>query len=58
MAPLLSGDCAPLRDGAPYEFVRTVFYRVVTPLRKLETNQFLKAWQRFQRLKHVEDHFT
>ena len=27
--------------------------------RKLETNnQFLKAWQRFQRMKHFEDHFT
>ena len=26
---------------------------------KLETNdQFLKAWQRFQSLKHFEDHFT
>ena len=32
MAPLLSGDCAPLRDGAPYDIVRTIFLRVVTPL--------------------------
>ena len=32
MAPLLSGDCAPLRDGAPYEIFRTIFLRVVTPL--------------------------
>ena len=27
-----SGDDAPLRDGAPYEFVRTIYFRVVTPL--------------------------
>ena len=27
-----SGDGAPLSDGAPYEFVRTIYFRVVTPL--------------------------
>ena len=31
MALLLSGDCVPLRDGAPCEFVRAIFL-VVTPL--------------------------
>ena len=29
-----SGDGAPLRDGAPNEFVRTIYFRVVTPLIK------------------------
>ena len=27
-----SGDGASLRDDAPYEFVRTIYFRVVTPL--------------------------
>ena len=27
-----SGDGTPLRDGAPYKFVRTIYFRVVTPL--------------------------